>query len=265
MYNAKQNGISAPPFFSIVIASLNNFENLIRCIESINSQDFKSYEVLISDGGSNDGTKSLLSDGHILNLKWWKSSPDSGIYYALNSGIKEASGDWILVLGSDDELSDSNALNRAFTAMSRYEEQYSLIYSNILIRNKSNIRLKKYPEFNDFCDKFSGAPFIHHQSAFISRKSIIKNGFFDTNYRIHADYDLMLRIIKGSSAIKIDNTFVIFNASGYSSKINNLIRSMIEVRFIRQNLGFKQLNMRIFLIYLRVLARALIGKILLVK
>lgn len=264
MYNIK-NINSEVPFFSIVIASLNNVHGLLECIESINSQDFQSYEVLISDGGSIDGTLSLLSGGHIRNLKWWKSKPDSGIYHALNSAIVEANGDWILVLGSDDKFSDSTALSRAFAVIYNNKKSYSLMYSDILIRTNSTTRLKTYPDFEDFCDKFAGAPFIHHQSAFVSRKSMLNVGLFNTYFRIHADYDLVLQIIKSHPAFKINDTFVVFNANGYSSKLKNVVRSFNEIRFVRQKNGFKQLNMRILLIYFRALFRYFFEKLNLIR
>jgi glycosyltransferase involved in cell wall biosynthesis len=262
----QNSGINADaPFFSIVIASLNNINNLLLCVDSLNSQNFKSYEVLVSDGGSTDGTQSILTDAHIRNLKWWKSCPDLGIYYALNSAVSEAKGHWILVLGSDDKLRDQNALSRAFAAINHRRKGFTLMYSNIFIRNSNNIRLKKYPDIEEFSKKFAGAPFIHHQSAFVARKAMLNVGLFDVTYRVHADYDLMLRVIKEGSAIKIDDAFVVFNAAGYSSRFKNIIRSFNEVRCIRKKLGFQQLNLKLVLIYVRVLVRSFLGKFLLIK
>lgn len=258
--NKNEDIISDVPFFSIVIASLNNINSLLQCVESINNQCFKSYEILVSDGGSTDGTQEILTDEYIRNLTWWKSSPDQGIYYALNSAVSQARGHWVLVLGSDDKLKDHNALSRAFAAINNGGKDCSLVYSNIFIKNGNNIRLKKYLNFEEFCAKFAGAPFIHHQSAFVARENMLNVGLFDVNYRVHADYNLMLRVIKEGSVIKIDDAFVVFNAAGYSSRLKNIVRSFNEVRCIRKNLGFQQLNLKLVLIYVKALVRSFLGK-----
>ena len=247
------------PFFSIVIASLNNFDYLRSCVDSINAQNFTSYEVLISDGGSTDATHSIIDPFHIRNLSWSKSSPDLGIYYALNSALAEIKGQWVLVLGSDDKLCDPDSLKRAHIAIVQSNNHSNLLYSDLLIRGPQGLRLKKYPDFDKFCTNFSGAPFIHHQTAFVSRNAICEFGSFDTRYRIHADYDLMLRMIIGKPAIKINDTFVEYNSSGYSSRIKNIIKSVNEVREIRRKLGFPEFNLRLGLIYSRLLLRSMIN------
>ncbi len=245
------------PFFSIVVASLNNIDYLKRCIDSINAQDFISYEVLISDGGSTDGTKSILDPRYIRNLSWSKSANDLGIYYALNTALTEIKGQWVLILGSDDRLCDALALSRANRAIEQCENHCPLFYSDLLIRDSKRVRLKIYPDFDRFCSIFSGAPLIHHQTAFVSRDAIYDYGLFDTKYKIHADYDLMMRIIVDKFAVKINDTFVEYNSSGFSSKLKNLIRSIEEIREIRKKHGFPSFNFRLGLIYLRILLRSL--------
>lgn len=245
------------PFFSIIVASLNNFNELQKCIISINAQSYSSYEILISDGGSDDATNQLVNPEFIRNLGWSKSSLDGGIYYALNSALLEARGKWIIVLGSDDRLSDCGALERAYVAINKHKNLTNLFYSNLFITNSGDKRLKKYPNFRDFCRQYAGAPFIHHQSAFVSRDSIIKHGLFNTSYRIHADYELMLRLIKDCPAIKIEDAFVDFDASGYSTRLKNIVLSLTEVRRIRRNHGFSDFNLRLVLIFSRQFFRTI--------
>lgn len=242
------------PFFSIIIASLNNIDVLKQCINSLNEQSFTQYEVLVSDGGSIDGTRSFLDAVNIRNLTWSKSSSDSGIYSALNLALTKVRGQWILVLGSDDKLSDPDALRRASAAITE-SRQTQLFYSNLLIRGPAGLRLKTYPDFDEFCSRFSGAPFIHHQSAFVSRAAIDQFGLFDTSYTIHSDHDLMLRIICNTPAVKIDDVFVEYSSSGYSSKMKNIVKSFGEVQHIRRRHGHPRFNARVAMIYLRLLCR----------
>lgn len=255
-----EDASSFQPFFSIIIASLNNYEELQKCVASINVQNYTSYEVLISDGGSIDSTSQFLLPKFIRNLSWSKSDPDDGIYHALNFALLEAKGQWILVLGSDDNLSDADALSRAFVFINRYVGKSNLFYADLFIRDLQGIRLKKYPEFEKFCNQFSGAPFIHHQSAFISREAINHCGLFDTKYRINSDYDLMLRVIKDIPPVKVNDAFVVFNTTGYSSQLKNIIQSVSEVCAIRKKFGFRPFNLRLGFIYLLQIVRTVIVK-----
>lgn len=244
------------PFFSIVIASLNNFYSLSSCINSINAQSFTSYEVLVSDGGSSDLTRSILNLGCIRNLSWSRSSSDSGIYDALNYALAEVRGKWVLVLGSDDRLCDTDSLLRASVAIGSHEGENNIFYSDLQILDFGGSRLKKYPDFDRFVNIFSGAPFIHHQTAFVSYSAIRDVGKFDTEYKIHADYDFILHVLKRGQAVKINDAFVEFNSFGYSSKLVNILRSFQEVRRIRRKHGFRGFNLRLGLIYSRMVIRS---------
>jgi glycosyltransferase involved in cell wall biosynthesis len=196
------------PFFSVIIASLNNVEALTNCINSINKQTFNSYEVIVSDGGSNDGSILLLQPNIIRNLKWHKSCKDNGIYDALNIGISKANGQWLLVLGSDDLLSDENALLRAYNIILLDVTTPHFYYSDIFIKNKKKIKIKKYSPINIFNREYAGGPFFHHQSVFFKRSSIIELGYFDITYKIHADYFLLLKAHLIIPAKKINSSFV---------------------------------------------------------
>lgn len=241
------------PYFSIVIASLNNEKRLINCINSINDQVFKSYEVLISDGGSVDGTISLLNSSTISNLTWSKSSKDNGIYEALNIALSHASGEWVLVLGSDDCLAHKSALHDANKSIESVAQKPLFFYSNIIIRSKSEIRQKIYPNIDEFEKSYGGAPFFHHQSIFFNRRAFKDFNYFDLRYRIHADYDLLLRAHNVNRAKKIDSHFVVYSDDGYSSKVKNILKSYCEIFIIRQRNGMPGFSWRITATFIRLL------------
>ena len=87
--------------FSIIVAVFNRVKTLQSCIDSIFAQDYSDKQIIIIDGGSNDGTVELLKVND-KKIDYWESEPDRGIYHAFNKGIKHAKGDWIYFLGSDD-------------------------------------------------------------------------------------------------------------------------------------------------------------------
>lgn len=246
------------PFFSIVIASLNNAKELINCIDSIKEQVFTSYEVLISDGGSIDETSSLLSSKIVPNLAWSRSNKDNGIYDALNIALSHASGEWVLVLGSDDSLAHKSALFEAHKSIEGVSQKPIFFYSNIIIKSKSEIRTKIYPEIDDFEKMYAGAPFFHHQSIFFNRKALKGFGYFDLRYRIHADYDLLLRANISIQAKKIDSQFVIYSDGGYSSKVENIFNSYFEIILIRYRNGISPFSLRIAAIYAKLVLKKIL-------
>ena len=246
------------PFYSIIISSFNDGKNLINLSKNLNSQNFDDYEVLISDGGSTDDTVKYINSGAIRNLSWCKSSKDKGIYDALNTALKHAVGQWVLVIGCDDELSDDESLMRANKAISILSSDVGIAYSDLLIRKKSKIIQKKYPEYIEFKKKYRGGAFIHHQTAFIRRGCILKIGEFDDLYKVHADYDLMLKISNIAEVEKIEGAYVIFNADGFSSKLGNLWLSFCEVRNIRKSHGLVSFPIRLLITYSALLIRRLI-------
>ena len=252
------NNTKVEVFLSILIATYNAKDKLISCIESINCQNFSDYELLIADGKSVDGTFEYICSGVIKRLSWHKSAPDDGLYYALNEAIDHASGKWILVLGADDRLADSNALNRAFQQITLQELTQGIVYSDLFISRRTGVGLKTYPEIDEFRRKYKGGAFIHHQSAFVARDSLLRAGKFSVTYRVHSDYDVMLTVQESDDAVKIKGAFVVFNADGYSSKLSNLWLSFCEIYRIRKLHRLYPMPIRLVVLYCSILVRRLI-------
>jgi glycosyltransferase involved in cell wall biosynthesis len=246
-------------FFSLIIATFNVKKQLPACINSLQNQSFNDYEVLISDGGSVDGTLEFIETSNIRNLTWYKSTADNGIYDALNKAIDQASGKWVLVLGSDDLLADCDSLKHAHQQIVSSGIKEGLIYSNIFIARQNDVVLKVYPEIIEFNRRYGGGAFFHHQSAFISLGSLLNANKFSNEYFVHADYDLMLKVFKNEGAKKIKGAYVIYNANGFSSKLANIFRSFTEIYRIRRNHCYPPIVFRILITYLAMLLRKLLG------
>ena len=242
-------------FLSIIVATYNAKINLQDCVESIICQKFTDYELLISDGGSNDGTIEYISSGSIMRLSWFKSSPDNGIYDALNIALNYARGTWVLILGADDRLTNKDSLMQAYLEINSLNTEVNFVYSDIYSFDGESSKLKKYDEFDEFCRQYKGGAFIHHQTAFIKLESIINAGKFSLKYKVHSDYDLMLNIMKSNTTSKIKGAYVKFNSNGFSSRIRTLFTSFCEVWKIRYSHGFSPMPRRLLITYLALLIR----------
>ena len=96
---------------SIITVVLNNVKGIKNTIKSVLSQDYSNIEYIVIDGNSNDGTiEAINSFGK--NIDYFISSPDEGIYDALNKGIKYSTGDIIGFLHSDDYFSNNKVVEK---------------------------------------------------------------------------------------------------------------------------------------------------------
>lgn len=89
------------PLVTVVTAVYDNDDSLQRCIDSVRSQSYGNVEHIVVDGGSPEGTVAILR-ANDSTLDYYVSEPDSGIYSAMNKGIRLARGEYICLLNSDD-------------------------------------------------------------------------------------------------------------------------------------------------------------------
>ena len=86
---------------SIITVTLNSSKTLRDTLNSVLSQTYKNIEHIIVDGGSRDETQAILKRYPNKNKKVY-TKKGSGIYAAINYGIKKSKGDFITILNSDD-------------------------------------------------------------------------------------------------------------------------------------------------------------------
>lgn len=92
-----------PPFFSIIIPAFNRAHTIERCLKSIFEQNIHSYEILVLDDGSTDATKEVLQP-FMNQIRYLPSEENLGPNIRKNQGAREAEGQWLIFLDSDDEL-----------------------------------------------------------------------------------------------------------------------------------------------------------------
>ena len=112
--------------FSIIVVSLNTKNKLENTLKSIIKQSLKSYEIVVIDGKSNDGTIKLLSK-YKKNLKKILIKKDRGIYFAMNRGIKLASNDWLIFMNSGDTFYSIHTLKKIALNIKKNKTIYILI------------------------------------------------------------------------------------------------------------------------------------------
>ncbi|NEW78265.1 MAG: glycosyltransferase [Gelidibacter sp.] len=220
------------PLISIITVNLNDVEGLKRTMTSVFEQTWQEYEYIIIDGGSSDGSKEYI-ESFSDKISVWVSEPDTGIYNAMNKGIKVASGEYLLFLNSGDHLNNATALDKVHVHLKNKE----IVYFNINVIGDNNSFIKKCP--NELSFEFLHNDLPAHQSTFIRKSLFDRHGVYDENLKIVADWKfLILALIKYNSTYKyVNDTFTTFYAGGISAKEGSFA-AMEKEREIVLNLEF---------------------------
>lgn len=190
---------------SVITVCWNAEKTIGRCVESVLNQNFTSYEHLIIDGLSNDGTIEIISRYPSSNLRVM-SEEDKGIYDAMNKGLRMAKGEYIIFLNADDEFESSEIL----------QEIWSTIKGNDIFLGSVNF-LNQYDEvlrrwkINELIFRNRHPYYVPpHPGFVISRDFIAKNDLlFDLSYKICSDMDFMLRALNIDTARTVISSKVI--------------------------------------------------------
>lgn len=175
---------------SIIIATFNAGRTLQNCLDSIREQKDDDIELLIIDGKSIDGTVDIVNRNKVL-VDYFVSESDHGIYDAWNKGILASHGQWILFIGADDKLMP-NALDRYRFFLTKSTDSYDYISARAYYLNQYGKVIKIIGDKWDW-KTFQTKMTVVHVASLHNRDLFEEIGFFDTAYKICADYELLLR------------------------------------------------------------------------
>jgi len=199
------------PLLSIIIPTYNAGKTIEQCLESIDVQKFKNYEVIIVDGISSDNTLETvrLYANKDINLTLI-TERDNGIYDAMNKGIKMAAGEWVYFLGSDDTFFDSTVLTDVFATISKDAD---IVYGNSIWMPE---KIEEKGEW-DYYRLLNMS--INHQRIFYRACLFEKLGNFNLLYTIAADYELNIRFFcaKDIKTKFINRTIANYHSGGFSA------------------------------------------------
>jgi glycosyltransferase involved in cell wall biosynthesis len=223
---------------SVITINLNNSVGLNKTIESVLLQDFTDFEYIIIDGASNDGSIDIIhsyADSKTYNnsITYWVSESDSGIYNAMNKGIKIAKGEYILFLNSGDFLVNPEVLARVF----QLGFNQDIAVGNCNISKNGEVVFIATPPNEISLASFRGKT-IPHQSAFIKKDILLKFGMYSENFRIHADLEFFIKtiIIGNCTYLKIPIIISDYNLAGISGNPSFSAISEAEKKTIFESL-----------------------------
>jgi glycosyltransferase involved in cell wall biosynthesis len=175
------------PLVTIITIVFNGDKYLEDTIQSIINQSYPNIEYIIIDGGSSDRTINIIKK-YEGAISFWKSEHDTGIYDAMNKGLSLANGDWLNFMNAGDRFTCHDSVANF---MKKSSAEVSLVFSDIILINRDGTEkviiqngLKKYFFYRNIC----------HQSVFYNYRKIKKLMYYNLQYKIAADFDLLMRI-----------------------------------------------------------------------
>ncbi|MCG2462877.1 glycosyltransferase [Flavobacteriaceae bacterium F89] len=180
---------------SIITATYHSEATIEACMDSVLGQGYSDLEYLILDGGSKDGTMARIQqcvDPRVRVI----SEPDQGIYDALNKGIAMATGEVIGFVHSDDFLASDDCLANMLHLFE--SEKVDGVYGDLHYVDAQEtarvVRNWKSKPFHRALLRRGWMP--AHPTLFLKKEVYDKHGVFNLEFKIAADYDMMLRIFK---------------------------------------------------------------------
>jgi len=223
---------------SVITAVFNRRDTVADAIQSIQKQTYDHIEHVVQDGGSQDGTLKVLGDHSNANTLL-VSAPDSGIYDAINKGIKRATGDVVGLMHSDDYFASDSVLEKVATAFR--DPDVDGVYGDLqYVSAIAPEKIVRHWESGDYDpDLLKRGWMPPHPTLYLRTGVFERLGLYDTSYRIAADYDAMLRyLVRGQIKLAyIPEVLVKMRVGGVSNRsLRHIIqKSREDYRAIRTN------------------------------
>lgn len=234
---------------SCIIATYNCASTLKRAIDSVLSQKDVEIECICIDGLSSDDTIKILQN--YGNRIRYISERDNGIFDALNKGVQMARYEWIYILGADDEIYNDTALRDLLSEKDISNKD--VVYGDVVVRYPNGKLIQNHSKHYANVRRFM---FACHQGIVMKRNCIENLNYFNQQYRLCADYDLIQRAYLQGYTFKQVHTNVAYyfsnGASGTLSYRKNL--DLYKVLKNNHSVAFPYLTFLYY--YIRSLLRA---------
>jgi glycosyltransferase involved in cell wall biosynthesis len=223
---------------TIITVTYNSANTLNTAIESVLGQTYPNIEYIVVDGASKDGTAQLVKS-YGDRIAKFVSEPDTGIYNAMNKGLKMATGNYIGYLHADDVLSSPTIVAEMVASIEANHPD--VVYGNLEYVAKDNLnKTIRYWKTDDFTpQRLKHGWMPPHPTVYINNDIYRRLMGYDESFKIAADYELMLRLftIPNLKTVNLQQTMVKMRMGGASNRsLRNLwLKSNEDIRAMKKN------------------------------
>ncbi len=214
-------------------------------IRSVHSQSYGNIEHIIIDGGSTDGTIEVIKK-YRDDIAWWVSEPDKGISDAFNKGLKQASGDIIAILNSDDYYANSEVVQRVVGVFNEKPDIF-LLYGKVrFIERETGETLVIYGE--PFSLNKMKKQIITPHPAIFARKQVYETvGLFSLRHKVAMDHEYFLKATTLFTPFFLDEIITVMRRGGMSTQ--NIYSAHREIYITQRSYGVSRMRALCTLIY----------------
>lgn len=212
---------------SIITPTYNRVNKLRLNIKSVLDQQFKDIEHIIVDNLSDDGSEELVK-AYIKRADYpvrYIREKDSGLYQAMNKGIKEAEGEWIHILNSDDGYFFSSSLKDIFNLNIAHVD---LVACGVMVA-RDHKQTYCRPEYKKEINHY----YFPHQGLLIRKKLYELNGYYEERFKIISDAIFAIKNFPKAKYLIIDKPLVVMSSGGLSDEksFTNLYERILCITF----------------------------------
>ena len=180
---------------SIITVVWNNKDTIKDAIDSVLAQTYENIEYIIIDGASSDGTVEIVKS-YGNKITKFLSEKDNGLYDAMNKGIVQATGDIVGILNSDDFYIDEFVIEKVVQEF-KDKEVDSLFADLVFVKPENLDKTVRYYDSSHFRpEKFAYGWMPAHPTFFVRKEIYDKYGTFKLDYKIAADYEILVRFLQ---------------------------------------------------------------------
>ncbi|MBQ7360867.1 MAG: glycosyltransferase [Bacteroidaceae bacterium] len=246
--------MSLNPKFSIITVTYNAASVITPTLQSIAAQRYRNIEFLLIDGGSTDNTVEVARNSGV-EIATLISERDKGLYDAMNKGIARATGDYLCFLNAGDSFHSPDVLQQMVDAIADKQELPDILYGETseVDEERRFVRMRRLqaPEKLNW-RSFRHGMLVCHQ-AFFAKRTIAP--MYDLNYRLSADVDWCIRVMKVSKDI-VNTHIIIVDYLQNGLSLQHHRASLIErFRIMAKHYGVIQTTLRHMWFVIRVVIK----------
>lgn len=178
---------------SIITVNYNNASGLKKTMASVFEQEYLPYEYIIIDGGSTDGSVKYIEE-YSDKISYWISEKDRGIYHAMNKGISQATGEFLIFLNSGDSFCASTTLGTCIDFVMS-SPGTDIFYADIYHVTTENSLKKLWSHPSKLSLKFLRIENINHQASLFRSSLFTEFGFYPEDYKLASDFWMYLQCL----------------------------------------------------------------------
>nr|WP_068890684.1 glycosyltransferase family 2 protein [Pedobacter panaciterrae] len=215
---------------SLVTVVLNCSDYIEGCVRSVVDQDYDNIEYIVIDGGSTDGTVSLIKKYH-HKIHYFISEKDQGMYDALNKGFAVATGDLVGILNADDLFATKDTISSVVNCFRQTD--CDIVYGNLDFISRTDFtkvtRRWKSKPYKPESIKRGWMP--AHPTLYMKKEVLVAQGGYSLDFGSCADYELIIRVLQKNSLhlVFLDKLLVLMRNGGMSNgSLRKIYRTMIN-------------------------------------